>query len=187
MIRFLVTLGVSLILGFSLGVHALSSEPTIDEPTPKTNKTTQKSDKPRESALIKPDEKKDPNGCEAKGMWYRADNNECIPKTTTPKPTPTPTGDWVTRCHAYAKQAGLVLPPDAIKLIDKESDCNPYAQNPYSTAYGIGQFLDSTWASYGCVKNSDPSNQLLCMKKYVYARYGSWTGAWNFWLENSWY
>lgn len=33
---------------------------------------------------IAPEQLKDPNGCEAKGMWYRADNNECIDKNVTP-------------------------------------------------------------------------------------------------------
>ena len=32
-------------------------------------------------------------------------------------------------------------------LWGKESGWNPNAQNPSSTAYGIPQFLDSTWAA----------------------------------------
>ena len=39
------------------------------------------------------------------------------------------------------------------------------------------QFLDSTWAGVGCVKTSNPLEQLRCMKKYVDARYGGWSGA----------
>ena len=34
-------------------------------------------------------------------------------------------------------------------LWGKESGWNPNAQNPSSTAYGIAQFLDSTWAGTG--------------------------------------
>ncbi|WP_348240207.1 transglycosylase SLT domain-containing protein, partial [Salmonella enterica] len=44
-------------------------------------------------------------------------------------------------------------------LIGKESSWNPKAQNPKSTAYGLFQFLDSTWASVGGRKTSDPTAQ----------------------------
>lgn len=96
-------------------------------------------------------------------------------------------GDWVAQCRVWAKQAGIPLPDIAITIIDGESDCNPHAQNPRSTAYGIGQFLDSTWAGVGCVKTSDPITQLKCMYKYVSARYGGWQGAYNHKVSKGWY
>jgi len=54
---------------------------------------TAKAEKPQTRDEVKPDEAPvapavpviDPNGCEAQGKWYRADNNECIDK---PAPAP---------------------------------------------------------------------------------------------------
>ena len=86
-------------------------------------------------------------------------------------------GDWVSSCHKWAAQVGVSLDSSAIRLIEKESRCNPNAQNPSSTAYGIGQFLNSTWAGVGCVKTSNPPEQIRCMYKYVVARYKTWGGA----------
>ena len=109
----------------------------------------------------------------------------------TPKVAPVsvsvPQGDWVAQCHAWAKLAGIDLPPAAITLIDRESDCNPNAQNPNSTAYGIGQFLNSTWAGVGCVKTSDPIEQLRCMNLYVVNRYSSWDNALSHSNNRGWY
>jgi hypothetical protein len=108
----------------------------------------------------------------------------------TPKAVQTsvavPQGDWVAQCHAWAKLAGIDLTPAAITLIDRESDCNPNAQNPNSTAYGIGQFLNSTWAGVGCVKTSDPVEQLRCMDRYV-VRHGGWDGALAHSYSKGWY
>lgn len=91
----------------------------------------------------------------------------------------TPSGDWVAQCHAWAAEAGISLPPAAIKLIEGESHCDPSDKNPESTAYGIGQFLDSTWSLVGCKKTSDPVIQLKCMERYVMKIYGSWEEAWR--------
>src|SRR5436190_2667317 len=55
----------------------------------------------------------------------------------------------------------------------KESGWRNTAQNPTSTAYGIGQFLDSTWRGYGIAKTSDPAQQVEAMARYIKARYGS--------------
>lgn len=96
-------------------------------------------------------------------------------------------GSWVAQCRVWAKQAGIPLPDIAITIIDGESDCSPSAQNPTSTAYGIAQFLDGTWAGVGCVKTADPVAQLKCMYKYVTARYGGWQGAYNHKVSKGWY
>lgn len=97
------------------------------------------------------------------------------------------TGDWVKQCRVWAKQAGIPLPDIAITIIDGESDCEPSAQNPKSSAYGIGQFLNGTWAGVGCVKTSDPVIQLKCMYKYVNSRYSGWQGAYNHKVSRGWY
>jgi hypothetical protein len=54
----------------------------------------------------------------------------------------------------------------------RESGYNNTAQNPTSTAYGMFQFLDSTWAAYG-PKTSDPYLQGLYGLEYIKSRYGS--------------
>lgn len=75
------------------------------------------------------------------------------------------------------------------QLISNESDLRPAAQNPTSTAYGIFQFLDSTWGSYGCVKTSSPAQQSVCGLRYIKDRYGSPSAALAFWKAQSphWY
>lgn len=69
----------------------------------------------------------------------------------------------------------------------KESGWRHTAQNPHSTAYGIGQFLDKTWASYGIPKTSDPRLQVEAMARYIKARYGSPSRALAFHKRNNWY
>lgn len=72
-------------------------------------------------------------------------------------------------------------------LVMSESGWNATAQNPTSTAYGIGQFLDSTWASVGAVKTSIPLLQIQAMFRYIMQRYGNPLGAWAFKQSHGWY
>lgn len=74
-------------------------------------------------------------------------------------------------------------------LWTRESGWNPRAQNPTSTAYGIAQFLDSTWAGYGIPKTSDPALQVRAGCRYIRARYGTPSNALAFWHRQSphWY
>lgn len=60
-----------------------------------------------------------------------------------------------------------------------EAGYNNMAQNPTSTAFGMGQFLDSTWASVGGHKTSDPNMQSQYMMEYIKERYGSPEKAWS--------
>ncbi len=66
----------------------------------------------------------------------------------------------VTGCHSYnsswsGRSTGSVngypcggdLPP--CYVLDRESGGDPLAENPYSSASGLWQFIDSTWANYG--------------------------------------
>lgn len=69
----------------------------------------------------------------------------------------------------------------------KESGWNNNAQNPTSTAYGIGQFLDSTWKGAGGSKTSDPRLQVQYMAQYIKNRYGSPSRALAFHLSHNWY
>jgi hypothetical protein len=72
-------------------------------------------------------------------------------------------------------------------LWGKESGWNPNAQNPSSTAYGIAQFLDSTWASTGIAKTSNGYRQIDAGLIYINNRYGSPCGAWQHSQANNWY
>jgi hypothetical protein len=72
-------------------------------------------------------------------------------------------------------------------IINKESGWNNTAQNPTSTAFGYAQFLNSTWASVGCVKTTNPNTQIDCAIKYIKQRYGTPTKALQFHKINNWY
>jgi hypothetical protein len=73
------------------------------------------------------------------------------------------------------------------KLWGKESGWNPNAQNPSSTAYGIPQFLDSTWAGTGIAKTSDGYRQIDAGLIYIENRFGSPCGAWSHSQSTGWY
>jgi hypothetical protein len=72
-------------------------------------------------------------------------------------------------------------------LWGKESGWNPNAKNPSSTAYGIAQFLDSTWAGTGIAKTSDGYRQIDAGLIYIDRSYGSPCGAWAHSRANNWY
>jgi len=74
-----------------------------------------------------------------------------------------------------------------ITLWNKESGWNPKADNPTSTAYGIAQFLNGTWAGTGYKKTSDPYQQIDAGLRYINQRYGSPSQALQFHLKNNWY
>jgi hypothetical protein len=71
-------------------------------------------------------------------------------------------------------------------LVAHESSWNPNAQNPTSSAYGLFQFLDGTWAPYG-KKTSDPKLQAQYGLEYIKGRYGSPEKAKAFWEGHHWY
>lgn len=64
---------------------------------------------------------------------------------------------------------------------------NPLAQNPHSTAFGIPQFLNGTWAGTGIPKTSNPYRQIDAGLMYIKARHKSPSQALNFHLRNNWY
>lgn len=72
-------------------------------------------------------------------------------------------------------------------LWTRESGWDPTATNPSSGAYGIAQFLDSTWATVGGTKTSDPTLQIQYGLRYIKQRYGSPAAAWQHELNAGWY
>ena len=69
-----------------------------------------------------------------------------------------------------------------------ESGFRDNAQNPGSTAYGIAQFLDSTWSGYG-PKTSNPGLQIKYGLEYIHNRYRNPVDALGFELSHTphWY
>ncbi len=73
------------------------------------------------------------------------------------------------------------------KLIGKESAWNPKAQNPTSTASGIGQMLDSTYSSLGMKKSNAAVAQLLATLSYISRRHVTPCNAWKHFQNKGWY
>ena len=77
---------------------------------------------------------------------------------------------------------------EALKwIVQRESNWNPRAKNPRSSAYGLFQFLNGTWKGVGTKKTSDPAGQIAAGLKYIGQRYKSPLGAKAFWQKNRWY
>ena len=90
--------------------------------------------------------------------------------------------------YALGKLGGNTAQSSCLnQLWQKESGWNPKAQNPSSTAYGIPQFLNSTWAGTGIAKTSDPYRQIDAGLVYIQKRYGTPCKAWAYWQSHRWY
>ncbi|WP_328449115.1 hypothetical protein [Amycolatopsis sp. NBC_00438] len=92
----------------------------------------------------------------------------------------------------FANMFGWVGPQwDAANaLIMGESGYQNAVKNKVSTAYGMFQFLDSTWGGYGIPKTSDPYLQSVAGGRYIKARYhNSPIEAYSKWLSRTphWY
>ena len=72
-------------------------------------------------------------------------------------------------------------------IIQHESEWNPKAQNRTSTAFGLGQFLNSTWTWIGYSKTEDPIIQIHATIKYIETVYGTPDKAWAVWQKQRWY
>jgi len=73
------------------------------------------------------------------------------------------------------------------KLIGKESAWKPKAQNPNSTASGIGQLLDGTYKRLGMKKSDAGVAQLVATLSYIHRRHVTPCSAWNHFLKHGYY
>ena len=73
------------------------------------------------------------------------------------------------------------------KLIGKESAWTPKAENPTSTASGLGQLLDSTASSLGMKKSDSAVSQLVATLSYISRRHSHPCGAWKHFQKKGWY
>ena len=83
--------------------------------------------------------------------------------------------------NAIVKRLRAIGGEPLVNLIQRESGFNPNAVNPSSGACGLFQRLPCS------VKLGDVDGQIADGVRYIKARYGTFTAAWNFWLNNNWY
>jgi soluble lytic murein transglycosylase-like protein len=82
-----------------------------------------------------------------------------------------------------------------VQLVQRESGWRVTAHNKSSGAFGLFQFLPSTWKNYKYpFKPLDPQVQIKAGLRYIFKRYETPCGAWNFWkkkagpdLRGGWY
>jgi hypothetical protein len=60
---------------------------------------------------------------------------------------------------------------EVMRIIEKESNFDPQAQNRRSSAFGLPQFLNSTWKSTGITKTDCPTCQVEALFRYLDNRY----------------
>jgi hypothetical protein len=72
------------------------------------------------------------------------------------------------------------------QLVHHESRWNPKARNKSSDAFGLFQFLPSTWGNYKFpFQPKEASIQITAGLRYITKRYGSPCKAWAFWQQQA--
>jgi hypothetical protein len=72
------------------------------------------------------------------------------------------------------------------QLVQRESGWRITAHNKSSGAFGLFQFLPSTWGNYKFpYKPKEASIQITAGLRYITKRYGSPCKAWSFWQSNA--
>lgn len=114
--------------------------------------------KPAEPAPEPP--KIDPNGCEAQGMWYRADNNECIPKPAAAATNAAPTGSGSGSCQAeIAKYDWNQSVATAVMLAESGGDTGIVNYNPATLDHSVGCFQVNIWGANARTRPSQAALQ----------------------------
>lgn len=96
----------------------------------------------------------------------RAKNKTYTEYQTKSAGTPTVTREMVI---AEIKAQALIYnvnPTDALRVLECESNLNPRAKNPNSTAFGIPQFLNKTWEYIGGGDRGDYKEQIIQFMKW---------------------
>lgn len=89
--------------------------------------------------------------------------------------------DWLAKAGIAASNYGY-----ADYIFTRESGWNPGAASP-NGYYGLGQ-TNITSLSNACRNwQSDPICQIRFFNGYAVSRYGSWEGAYNFWIGHNWW
>ena len=75
------------------------------------------------------------------------------------------------------------------QLMGKESAWNPKAQNPTSSAAGVGQLLSSTYRNLGMKHSQEAVPQMVAALAYIGRKYGSGgpCAAWRHFKIKNWY
>ncbi len=123
----------------------------------------------------------------------------------TPKPTPTPTPTTASKSNSGGTAPAAPLfytgggaPADWMAaagiaeadwgyvdyVVSRESGWNPNATNSSSGACGLVQALPCSKVPGN---GYDPVDNLRWASGYATGRYGSWAGAYNFWINNHWW
>lgn len=70
-------------------------------------------------------------------------------------------------------------------IVSHESSWNPYAVNPSSGTYGLGQFMPGNY--FAPPPGAPVHIQIQQIIRYVNSRYGGLHNAYIFWINNHWY
>lgn len=108
----------------------IKETPTAPQNAPE-EKTNEVTPEPVAEALV------DPNGCEVQGMHYRADNNECIPKTITPTAVSYGSGDCAAEIAKYDWSQTVAM---QVMLAESGGSPSTVNNNPATGDYSIGCF-----------------------------------------------
>jgi len=73
------------------------------------------------------------------------------------------------------------------KLVGKESGWKANAQNPNSSASGLGQLLDSTYSRLGMKQSDSGVAQLVATLSYIHRRWVTPCNAWSNWQKHKSY
>jgi hypothetical protein len=92
--------------------------------------------------------------------------------------------EFVTAASKVGVPTSWASNPSLLELVKHESSWNPAAKNPRSSAFGLFQFITSTWKSYlpeVAYGSKDPTWQAVGGYRYIKAAYSTPERAWAFW------